>query len=87
MRSSVRRFWSIAIALVFTSILAAQSPLVTDTTDADAVHVLYTGKLFGYFWVPDAQPPDDRAPGPTRVQNHPERRATGASKTLRNAAN
>lgn len=56
-RLLLRLVISISVLLALPSLLFAQKTLPADSGDAGTVRVLYTGKLFGYFRVPDAQPP------------------------------
>ena len=64
------RFWMIASTLlVLPSLLPAQATAPVESSDAGSVRVLYTGKLFGYFRVPDAQPPGLKATCPDGDQN------------------
>jgi len=57
-RSFLRFLMTSSVLLFLPSLLPAQDAPPADSADAGSVRVLYTGKLFGYFRVPNAQPPD-----------------------------
>lgn len=64
MSCALSRILSCAIALVFPLLLSAQTGPTPVTTNTERVQLLYTGKLFGYFRVPDAEPPASGMPCP-----------------------